>query len=107
MRQIWTQHAKKPLPGKNSSQYRSDWGVRRFVPDKFVFGDLDYKFVVGVWGFAVGVLGFWAWDKFWGRIVTDSQIVDYTVELSLQGQRGDNSQKANSTFQPFGQAIEP
>ena len=24
------------------------------------------------WGFGVGVLGFWAWDEFWGRIVTDS-----------------------------------
>ena len=24
------------------------------------------------WGLGVGVLGFWAWDEFWGRIVTDS-----------------------------------
>ena len=47
-------------------------GVRRFVPDKFVFGVLDYYFAVGVWGFGVGVLRFWAWDEFWGRIVTDS-----------------------------------
>ena len=49
-------------------------GVRRFVLDEFVFGDLDYEFAVGVWGFGVGVLGFWAWDEFWGRIVTDSKI---------------------------------
>ena len=24
------------------------------------------------WGLGFGVLGFWAWDEFWGRIVTDS-----------------------------------
>ena len=28
-------------------------------------------FVVVVWGFGVGVLRFWAWNEFWGRIVTD------------------------------------
>ena len=42
-------------------------GARGFVPDKFVFGVLDYYFAVGVW-----VFGFWAGDKFRGRIVVDS-----------------------------------
>ena len=49
-------------------------GFRRFVPNKFVFGDLDYYFAFAVWGFGVGVLGFWAWNEFWGQIVTDSVI---------------------------------
>ena len=55
----------------------SNQGVRRFVPDEFVFGVLDYLFAIGGWGFGVGVLGFWAWDEFLGRIVTDSNQVCY------------------------------
>ena len=47
-------------------------GVRGFVPNKFVFGVLDYLFAVGVQGFGVGVCVFWAKDEFWGQIVTDS-----------------------------------
>ena len=53
-------------------------GVRRLVPDKFVFGVLDYYF-------AVGVLGFWAWDEFGGRIVTDSCITT-TIQIQLHTQ---------------------
>ena len=51
-------------------------GVRRFVPDKFVFGGFDYLFAVGVWSFRVGVQGFWARDEFWVRIV-------YGIEIPL------------------------
>ena len=45
----------------NSVLCVADVGVRRFVPDKFVFGVLGF-----------GDLGFWAWEEFWGQIVTDS-----------------------------------
>ena len=32
-----------------------------------------WRFGLLICGFGVGILGFWAWDEFWGRIVTDSQ----------------------------------
>lgn len=35
-------------------------GVRRFVPNEFVFGVLDYLFAVGV-----GFLDFWLGTSFW------------------------------------------
>ena len=54
--------------------------IRRSSPDEFVFGVLDYYFAVGVWVFGVGVLGFWAWDEFWGRIVTDSSLTPWWVQ---------------------------
>ena len=38
-------------------QEQTCWGVRRFVPDEFVFGVLDYYFAVGVWGCCFRILG--------------------------------------------------
>ena len=53
-------------------------GVRRLVPDNFIFGVLDYNINLRL-GFLVGVLGFWACYKFWGQMVTDSAYVMFTV----------------------------
>ena len=57
-------------------------GARRFVPDKFVFGVLDYYFAVRFWGW---VLGFWAWDEFWGRNVTDSIFTSHFQSYRFTG----------------------
>ena len=51
--------------------------VRRFVPDKFVFGVLDYLYAVGVWGFGVGVCGFSVGKSFGGEL---SRIPDLCTE---------------------------
>ena len=65
-------------------------GGRRFVPDELIFGVLDYKYAVGAMNFPFKFigwgleLGFWAWYKYLGRIVTDSAHVMFTVHWGLQ-----------------------
>ena len=44
---------------------------------------LEYL-IIDLWllGFGGGVFGFWALDKFWGRIVTDSMIMANDVHTA-------------------------
>ena len=58
----------------NSVLCVADVGVRRFVPDKFVFGVLGF-----------GDLGFWAWEEFWGQIVTDVTSKAYIDLIKVSG----------------------
>ena len=50
---------KRPTSNPQTLPANSDLctGVRRFVPDEYVFGALDYLFAVGVWGFRILGLG--------------------------------------------------
>ena len=47
------------------------------------YSSLEFCTIILQLGFGVGVLGFWAWDEFWERIVTDSTWIEQSLVLNI------------------------
>ena len=47
------------------------------------YSSLEFCTIILQLGFWVGVFGFWAWDEFWERIVTDSTWIEQSLVLNI------------------------